>query len=131
MFDVGFTELLLLAVIGLLVLGPERLPRVARTLGGLSRKARSSWMNLKRSIDAEINAEEIKKPLKKVHDDMRSAMDGVDKQLKDASDRVSKSVTATVSDNPSSPKPTESSSNPSSVTAADPAEAKPPGNDPS
>ena len=35
MFDVGFTELLLLSLVGLLVLGPERLPRVARTLGGL------------------------------------------------------------------------------------------------
>jgi sec-independent protein translocase protein TatB len=96
MFDVGFSELVLLAIIGLLVLGPERLPRVARTLGGLSRKARSSWMNLKRSIDAEINAEEIKKPLKKAQDEMRSAMDGVDKQLKDVSDRVNSTVSATV-----------------------------------
>ena len=50
MFDVGFAELLLLSVVGLLVLGPERLPRVARTLGGFARKARSSWLNLKRTI---------------------------------------------------------------------------------
>lgn len=89
MFDVGFTELMLLAVVGLLVLGPERLPRVARTLGGLTRKARSSWINLKRSIDAEINAEELKKPLQKMQDDVRSAVDQVDSKLKEASDSVS------------------------------------------
>ena len=52
MFDVGFTEILLLSLVGLLVLGPERLPRVARTLGGMARKARGSWLNLKRSIEA-------------------------------------------------------------------------------
>jgi sec-independent protein translocase protein TatB len=86
MFDIGFTEVLLLAVISLLVLGPERLPRVARTLGGLTRKARSSWLNLKRSIEAEINAEEIKKPIQKMQSEVRSAVDGVDKQLKKAAD---------------------------------------------
>jgi sec-independent protein translocase protein TatB len=89
MFDIGFTELMLLAVIGLLVLGPEKLPRVARTLGGLTRKARSSWINLKRSIDAEINAEELKKPLQKMQDDVRAAVDQVDSELKKATDSVS------------------------------------------
>jgi sec-independent protein translocase protein TatB len=92
MFDVGFTEVLLLAIISLLVLGPERLPRVARTLGGLTRKARSSWLNLKRSIEAEINAEEIKKPIQKMHSEVRSAVDGVDKQLKKAADAANTTV---------------------------------------
>jgi len=77
MFDVGFAEILLLSIIGLLVLGPERLPKVARTLGGLTRKARSSWLNLKRSIEAEIRAEELKKPLKKFQDEVKSKVDEV------------------------------------------------------
>ena len=63
MFDVGFTEILLLSLVGLLVLGPERLPRVARTLGGMARKARGSWLSLKRSIEAEMRAEDLKEPL--------------------------------------------------------------------
>jgi len=75
MFDVGFAELLLLSIIGLIVLGPERLPKVARTLGGLTRKARSSWLNLKRSIEAEIDAEELKQPLKKFQAEIQSKID--------------------------------------------------------
>jgi sec-independent protein translocase protein TatB len=77
MFDVGFAEILLLSLVGLLVLGPERLPRVARTLGGLTRKARSSWLNLKRSIEAEVRAEELKEPLKHFEKEIKSTVDGV------------------------------------------------------
>ena len=77
MFDVGFAEILLLSLVGLLVLGPERLPRVARTLGGLTRKARSSWLNLKRSIDAEMRAEDLKEALKHFEDEIKSTVDEV------------------------------------------------------
>ncbi len=77
MFDVGFAELLLLSIVGLLVLGPERLPRVARTLGGFARKARRSWMSLKRTIEAEIRAEEFKQPLKRFENEIKSAVDSV------------------------------------------------------
>ena len=77
MFDVGFAELLLLSVVGLLVLGPERLPRVARTLGGFVRKARSSWISLKHTIEAEIRAEELKEPLKHFEDEIKSTVDSV------------------------------------------------------
>lgn len=75
MFDVGFAELLLLSLIALLVLGPERLPRIARTLGGLSRKARSSWLSLKRSIDEEIRQQDLKKPVDKFREDFQSTVD--------------------------------------------------------
>ena len=63
MFDVGFTEVLLLSLIGLMVLGPERLPLVARTLGRLAQKARASWLSLKRQVEVEMRAEDLKQPL--------------------------------------------------------------------
>ena len=81
MFDVGFTELLLVFIIALLVLGPERLPKVARTVGGLTRKARSSWLSLKRSIEAEIRAEELKEPLRQFQKDVRSAVDEANRRI--------------------------------------------------
>jgi len=126
MFDVGFSELLLLAVVGLLVLGPERLPRVARTLGGLTRKARSSWMNLKRSIDAEINAEELKKPLRKMQDEVRSAVGVVDGQLKKATEAANSPVTGKTANPPAAANPTTSTP---AAAATAPSNAKPTNND--
>ena len=71
MFDVGFAEIFLLTVVGLLVLGPERLPAVARTLGGLVRKARSSWYQLRRSIETELAAADVADPIKAAGRDLR------------------------------------------------------------
>ena len=86
MFDVGFAEILLLSLVGLLVLGPERLPRVARTLGGMARKARGSWLNLKRSIEAEMRAEDLKEPLKHFEKEIKSTVDEVKSGLDSVKD---------------------------------------------
>lgn len=59
MFDVGFWELVLLAVIGLLVLGPERLPHVARTAGEWIGQARSVARRFQREIEREIALKEL------------------------------------------------------------------------
>ena len=90
MFDVGFSELVLLALVALIVLGPERLPKVARTLGGLTRKARSSWLNLKRSIEAEMRADELKVPLKKIQDEVKSVVKDVKSSVDDVNTKVKK-----------------------------------------
>ncbi len=71
MFDVGFTEIFLLALIGLLVLGPERLPGVARTLGGFVRKARSSWVSLRSTIETELAEADIAAPIKKTSEELK------------------------------------------------------------
>ena len=71
MFDVGFAELFLLALIGLLVLGPERLPGVARTVGGYVRKARSSWISLRNTIEAELAEADISAPMKQVNEELK------------------------------------------------------------
>ena len=71
MFDVGFAELFLLALIGLLVLGPERLPGVARTIGGYVRKARSSWISLRNTIEAELAEADIAAPIKQTSEELK------------------------------------------------------------
>ena len=86
MFDVGFTEILLLSLVGLLVLGPERLPKVARTLGGMARKARSSWLSLKRQIEAEVRAEELKEPLKHFENEVKGTVDDLKKSAQSVKD---------------------------------------------
>ena len=71
MFDVGFAEIFLLALIGLLVLGPERLPGVARTVGGYVRKARSSWISLRKTIESELAEADLSAPIKKTADELK------------------------------------------------------------
>ena len=71
MFDVGFAEVFLLGLIGLLVLGPERLPGVARTIGGFVRKARVSWASLRRTIQSELDEADISDPIKKASEEFK------------------------------------------------------------
>ncbi|MCU7959673.1 MAG: Sec-independent protein translocase protein TatB [gamma proteobacterium symbiont of Bathyaustriella thionipta] len=65
MFDIGFWELLLIGVVALLVIGPERLPGVARTAGLWLGRGRRMLLNVKADIDRELKAEELKKMLDK------------------------------------------------------------------
>lgn len=71
MFDVGFAEIFLLALIGLLVLGPERLPSVARTVGGFVRKARMSWVSLRNTIESELAEADLAAPIKKTTEELK------------------------------------------------------------
>lgn len=64
MFDVSFVELMVIGIVALLVLGPERLPGAARTVGAFVRRARNSWNSVKSEIEREIAAEEMKKTLR-------------------------------------------------------------------
>ncbi len=61
MFDVGFAEIVLVMVIALLVVGPERLPRLARTAGLWLGKARSFVQSVREDIERELAAEELKR----------------------------------------------------------------------
>lgn len=65
MFDIGFWELGLLMIIALLVIGPERLPKVARTAGLLLGKARGVVRSVKADVQRELAAEELKQTLSK------------------------------------------------------------------
>lgn len=67
MFDIGFWELLLLFVLGLVVLGPERLPRVARTVGLWAGRARGYVRQLSAEIDRELKTEELQKQFREAN----------------------------------------------------------------
>lgn len=63
MLDIGATELLLVAIIGLIVIGPERLPRVARTLGSWIRRAKGYVASVQKDINRELELEDLKRNL--------------------------------------------------------------------
>jgi len=61
MFDVGFSELLVIGLVALIVLGPERLPKVARTVGHLLGRMQRYAASVKADIEREIQLEELKR----------------------------------------------------------------------
>lgn len=65
MFDIGFLELVVVGVVALLVVGPERLPKLARTAGLWVGRARRTLATVKAEIDSELKAEELKEILAK------------------------------------------------------------------
>ncbi|MFC6840925.1 Sec-independent protein translocase protein TatB [Xanthomonas theicola] len=73
MFDIGFSELLLIAVVALVVLGPERLPKAARFAGLWVRRARAQWDSVKQELERELEAEELKRSLQDVQVSLRQA----------------------------------------------------------
>ena len=72
MFEVGFSEIALIAVVALIVLGPERLPKVARTLGHLLGRARGYANQVKQDIDREMQMDELRKLQEQAKDAARS-----------------------------------------------------------
>jgi sec-independent protein translocase protein TatB len=87
MFDVGFNELLLIAVIGLLVLGPERLPKVAAQIGRWVARARRTATQLRQELEREIALSEIAKAEKRGQEKRRaSAADEEDAENDEAAD---------------------------------------------
>ena len=65
MFDIGFLELAIIAVVGLIVIGPERLPEVARTVGTWVGRFRRFVGSVKADIDRELRQEELRKALER------------------------------------------------------------------
>ena len=63
MFDIGFPELVLVAIVGLLVIGPERLPEALRTLGLWLGRMRRSFTTVKTEIEKEIGMDEVRRQL--------------------------------------------------------------------
>jgi sec-independent protein translocase protein TatB len=68
MFDIGFSELIMIGLVSLLVIGPERLPKVARLAGFWIGKTRSMLASVKAEIKEELHAEEVRQPLKEQAD---------------------------------------------------------------
>ncbi len=73
MFDIGFGELLLIAVVALVVLGPERLPKAARFAGLWVRRARNQWDSVKQELERELQAEELQRNLHNVRQSVQQA----------------------------------------------------------
>ena len=88
MFDVGFSEILLIAVVALLVLGPERLPKAARFAGLWVRRARAQWNSVKAELENELADEELRRSIgaarSELHDTLHSTRELIEPTVQPA-----------------------------------------------
>lgn len=95
MFDIGFWELMLIGLVALVVVGPERLPKLAYTAGKWLGKGRRMLQAVKSEIDKEIKAEELKQILEKQKKQLNPLTDVIeetDSTLREFGNEVNKSV---------------------------------------
>ena len=85
MFDIGFLEIVIIASIALVVLGPERLPRAARTAGLWVGRARRMVADVKSDIDREIRESELA-DMRKLGEEVNSIKDDVSKATESIKD---------------------------------------------
>ena len=95
MFDVGFSEILVIAVVALIVIGPERLPKVARTLGHLLGRMQRYVNDVKADISREMDLDELRKQQAGMQEVMRSMEQSVKEQISAAESELNGIAAAT------------------------------------
>ena len=95
MFDIGFSELIVIAIVALVVIGPERLPKVARTAGHLLGRMQRYVNDVKSDISREMQLEELKKLQADMQESARSFEHSVSSEIQSI-ERTAQSVQASV-----------------------------------
>ncbi len=92
MFDIGFSELLVVGLVALIVIGPEKLPRVARTVGHLVGRLQRYVSDVKTDINREIELDELRKMRDSVQEAATSMESSVTSELSRAEEELKRSV---------------------------------------
>jgi sec-independent protein translocase protein TatB len=82
MIEISFGKLILLALIALIVLGPEKLPGAARMAGALLRRVRTGWDSVRAEVERELQVEEIRRQAREAADRATAAQAELDATLR-------------------------------------------------
>lgn len=128
MFDVGFSELIVIGLVALIVIGPERLPGVARTVGHLLGRLQRYVNDVKSDINREIQLDE----LKKLQDQVTTQARDMEREVNDQLSSVENSLNASIAQGITEKSPDENTAElpavppaPTSITMPAPDPAKP------
>ncbi|MEW6562866.1 MAG: Sec-independent protein translocase protein TatB [Pseudomonadota bacterium] len=91
MFDISFSELMVILVVALIVIGPERLPKVARTLGLLWGRAQRYVHGVRADIERDLAIEEMRKMQQRVQEEAEAAQKAAS-QLTQSADRQAREL---------------------------------------
>ena len=106
MFDIGFTELMVIALVALIVIGPERLPRVARTLGHLAGRLQRYVSDVKADINREVELEELRKMKDSVQQAASGIEDSVQSEISKAESDLNAAASSVAAESPKLPEKT-------------------------
>ena len=121
MFDIGFTELMVIGVVALIVIGPERLPGVARTIGHLAGRLQRYVADVKADISREMEFDELRKMRDSMQEAATEVENTVRKELSKTEGDLNKTVADAVGD-----KPAEGKDKPAAAEASALPEPPPP-----
>jgi sec-independent protein translocase protein TatB len=94
MFDIGFSELMVIGVVALVVIGPEKLPRMARTIGHLAGRLQRYVSDVKADINREIELDELRKMRDSMQQSASEMESSVSAEMAKTADELNKSVEA-------------------------------------
>ena len=128
MFDIGFSEIVVIAVVALVVLGPEKLPKTARTLGHLFGRLQRYVNDVKRDIQRELELEELRKlqqnvqsAAKEIETSMASATRDVEQNVRDVEAALSATADTAPPASPAGTPPAPSAPSPPPAATSAPA----------
>jgi len=109
MFDMGFTEMMLIGIVALVVIGPERLPGVARTAGKYFARLRNFMTNVRADVESELKADELREMFESQQKELQSLKEvvgdvGKDIGLSDIKDEMS-DIASSIDDTKPTPDP--------------------------
>ena len=127
MFDIGFAELLLIGVVGLLVVGPEQLPGAVRTVLAWVNRFRRSFDQIRTEVRRELHNDEVMQKLKaesrQLEQQVRDTTQSVEQEIQALGNEASDSLQGASNTSNSLPSPLSASSSATSPTATSAAEA--------
>lgn len=100
MFDVGFSELVVIGVVALVVIGPERLPKVARTAGLLLGRLQRYVNDVKADINREMQLDELKKMQEQMTEQVRSMESSVSSEMHAVEESLNQSIAPPLAETP-------------------------------
>ena len=92
MFDVSFSELIVIAMVALIVIGPEKLPKVARTLGMIAGRMQRYVAQVKEEVNREVRFQELQQLQQEIQDTVTKTKDSIESGLQAGVDKVSQEV---------------------------------------
>lgn len=106
MFDIGFTELVIIAVVSLLVIGPEKLPGTIRTASAWLHRIRRGFNDIRQEVAQELHNDSVLQELRKTRDEIKTGVENARRELEHDASAAIKPADEAASDSKADATPT-------------------------